>query len=50
MIPAEDLAHNPGMHSDQESNQWPLGLQAGAQATEPLPFFHLSLFVLLDLK
>ena len=30
-----DLAHNPGMGPDWESNQWPFGLQAGAQSTEP---------------
>ena len=30
-----DLAHNPGMCPDWESNQRPFGLQAGAQSTEP---------------
>ena len=30
-----DLAHNPGMFPDWESNQWTFGLQAGAQSTEP---------------
>ena len=29
-----DLAHNPGMCPDWESNQWPFGLQASAQSTE----------------
>ena len=32
--PIEDLAHNPGMRPDPESNQQPSGLQAGAQSTE----------------
>ena len=30
-----DLAHNPGMCPEQESNQQPFGLQAGTQSTEP---------------
>ena len=30
-----DLAHNPGMCPDWESNQRPFGLQAGMQSTEP---------------
>ena len=30
-----DLARNPGMCPDWELNQQPLGLQAGAQSTEP---------------
>ena len=29
-----DLAHDPGMCPDWESNWWPFGLQAGAQCTE----------------
>ena len=33
-LPTVDLAHNPGMHPDWESNWWPFGLQAGAQSTE----------------
>ena len=33
--PAGDLAHNPGMCPDSESNQRYFGLQAGAQFTEP---------------
>ena len=33
--PTGDLAHNPGMCPDWESNWRPLGLQAGAQSTEP---------------
>ena len=30
-----DLACNPGMCPDWESNQWPFGLQASTQSTEP---------------
>ena len=30
-----DLAHNPGMCPDWESNQQPFGSQAGAQSTLP---------------
>ena len=33
--PTGDLAHNPGMCPDWESNQRPFGSQAGAQSTEP---------------
>ena len=33
--PTGDLAHNPGMCPDYESNQWPFGLQASTQSTEP---------------
>ena len=33
--PTGDLAHNPGMCPDQESNQWPFSLQADTQSTEP---------------
>ena len=32
--PTGDLAHNPGMCSDWESNQRPFGSQASAQSTE----------------
>ena len=35
MPPTGDLAHNPGMCSDRESNQRPIGLQAVTQSTEP---------------
>ena len=31
--PTGDLAHNPGMCPDRESNQWLLGSQAGTQST-----------------
>ena len=30
--PTGDLAHNPRMCPDWESNQWPFGSQAGTQA------------------
>ena len=33
--PTGDLAHNPGMCPDWESNQRPFGSQAGTQSTEP---------------
>ena len=33
--PPEDLAHNPGMSPDRESNWWPFGSQASIQSTEP---------------
>ena len=33
--PTEDLAHNPGMCPDWESNQRPFASQSGAQSTEP---------------
>ena len=33
--PTGDLACNPGMCPDWESNQQPYGLQAGTQSTEP---------------
>ena len=33
--PAGDLAHNPGMCPDWESNQRPFSSQAGTQSTEP---------------
>ena len=33
--PAGDLAHNPGMCPDWESNQRPLSFQAGTQSTKP---------------
>ena len=33
--PTGDLAHNPGMCPDWESNWQPLGSQAGTQSTEP---------------
>ena len=33
--PTEDLAHNPGMCPDWESNWRPFGSQASVQSTEP---------------
>ena len=33
--PTGDLAHNPGMCPDWESNQWPFVSQASTQSTEP---------------
>ena len=33
--PTGDLAHNPGMSPDWESNQQPFGWQVGTQFTEP---------------
>ena len=33
--PTWDLAHNPGMYPDWESNWWPFSLQASTQSTEP---------------
>ena len=33
--PTEDLAHNPGMYPDWESNQRPFGSQADTQSTDP---------------
>ena len=43
--PAGDLVHNPGMCPDQELNQRPFGLQAGAQSTEPFQPGHVSNFI-----
>ena len=43
--PAGDLACNPGVCPDWESNQPPFGPQAGAQSTEPhQPGLHHLLF------
>ena len=33
--PTEHLAHHPGVCPNWEWNQWPFGLQANAQSTEP---------------
>ena len=35
VLPTGDLAHNPGMCPDWESNQLPCGSQSGTQSTEP---------------
>ena len=34
MPPTGDLAHNPGMCPDWDSNQWPFGSQAHTQSTK----------------
>ena len=45
-----DLACNPGMYPDWESNQRPFGSQAGTQSTEPYqPGLILSLYAQLVL-
>ena len=38
--PTGDLAHNPGLCPDWESNQRPFGSQAHAQSTEPYQAGH----------
>ena len=43
----EDLARNPGMCPDWESNRWPFGSQASAQSTElhqPGLYFCFNIF------
>ena len=35
VAPTGDLANNPDMCPDWESNLWPFGSQAGIQSTEP---------------
>ena len=35
MPPTRELAHNPGMCPDWESNRRPFGSQTGTQSTEP---------------
>ena len=44
--PTGDLAHNPGMCPDWESNRRPFGVQASTQSTEP-PQLGLSLFCII---
>ena len=39
--PTGDMARNPGMCPDWESNQPPFGLQAGTQSTDPHQPGHL---------
>ena len=49
--PTGDLAHNPGMCPDWESNQQPFGLQSGTQSTEPhQPGLHHFFFCKEKLK
>ena len=43
--PTGDLAHNPGMFPDWESNQRPLGSQSGTQSTEPRQPGHALFFL-----
>ena len=50
--PAEDLAHDPGLCPDWESNWQPFGSQAGTQFTEshqlgPLTIFDSFMFHIL---
>ena len=50
--PTGDLARNPGMCPDWESNQRPFGVQVGTQSTEPRQpglflYFFMYLFVLI---
>ena len=40
-----DLARNPGMCSNWESNQRPFGSQAGAQSTQPHQAGHSASFL-----
>ena len=42
--PTGDLAQNPGMRPDWESNQWPFSSQTGSQSTEPHKPGPFSLF------
>ena len=42
--PTGDLAHNPGMCPDWESNWWLFCAQAGAQSTEPHLLRHTEIF------
>ena len=44
MPPTGDLACNPGMFPDWESNQWPFGSQGGTQFTEPHQPGHMYKF------
>ena len=43
--PTGDLAYNPGMCPDWESNRWPFGSQASAQFTEPPSQGYISYFM-----
>ena len=47
MPPTRDLAHNPGMCPDWESNQQPFGSQASTQNTEPHQPGHMCIFMYL---
>ena len=57
LAPCWDVAHNPGMCSAWELNQWPFGSQAGTQSTEPhqpglleMFFFNVSLAMIFPLE
>ena len=55
MSPTGDLAHNPRMCPDWESNQWPFSSQAGTQSTEPYPpelasLFFFLIFIVIQLQ
>ena len=45
-----DLAHNPGMCPEQESNWRPLGSQAGTQSMEPHQSKLIYYNILMDQK
>ena len=45
---SRDLAYNPGMYPDWESNWQPFGLQAGTQCTEP--YQPGQIYVIFDIK
>ena len=49
-LPTGDLAYNPGMCSDWESNLQPLASQADTQSTEPglyTYYFYFSIFIII---
>ena len=54
--PTGDLAHNPGMCPDWESNRWPFGSQARTQSTNPhqpgqkRDYFYQNLFNLVFIE
>ena len=49
--PTGDLAYNLGMCPDWELNQWPFGLQAGTQSTEPhQPGLNSPIWLMLDYR
>lgn len=45
--PVGDLACNPGMSPDQESNWWPPGLQVGIQSPESHQSIFLRIYLLV---
>ena len=47
--PTGDLARNPGMYPDWESNRGPFVLQANTQSTEPHQPGHLWLFCTVEM-